>query len=39
MRCIDAYDVIVCGAGMAGSMAAIAAGRMGAKVLVIEEEG
>ena len=39
MRCIDAYDVIVCGAGMAGSMAAVAAGRMGAKVLVIEEEG
>ena len=39
MRCIDAYDVIVCGAGMAGSMAAIAAGRMGAKVRVIEEEG
>ena len=39
MRCIDAYDEIVCGAGMAGSMAAIAAGRMGAKVLVIEEEG
>ena len=39
MKCIDAYDVIVCGAGMAGSMAAVAAGRMGAKVLVIEEEG
>ena len=39
MRCIDAYDVIVCGAGIAGSMAAVAAGRMGAKVLVIEEEG
>ena len=39
MRCMDAYDVIVCGAGIAGSMAAVAAGRMGAKVLVIEEEG
>jgi len=37
MKCT--YDVIVCGAGIAGSMAAIAAGRMGAKVLVIEEEG
>lgn len=39
MKCMDGYDVIVCGAGMAGSMAAVAAGRMGAKVLVIEEEG
>jgi len=39
MRCIDAYDVIVCGAGMAGSMAAVAAARMGASVLVVEEEG
>ena len=39
MRTIDSYDVIVCGAGIAGSVAAIAAGRMGANVLVIEEEG
>lgn len=39
MKPIDSYDVIVCGAGMAGSMAAVAAGRTGARVLVIEEEG
>ena len=39
MKCMDAYDVIVCGAGIAGSMAATAAARMGAKVLVVEEEG
>ena len=38
-RIIDPCDVIVCGAGMAGSMAAVAAARMGARVLVIEEEG
>ena len=30
------YDVIVCGAGTAGVIAAIAAGRQGAKVLLIE---
>ena len=39
MRTFESYDVIVCGAGIAGSMAATAAARMGAKVLVIEEEG
>ena len=39
MRTFEFYDVIVCGAGIAGSMAAIAAARMGARVLVIEEEG
>ena len=39
MRTFDSYDVIVCGAGIAGSMAATAAACMGAKVLVIEEEG
>lgn len=30
------YDVVVCGAGTAGVMAAIAAGRQGARVLLIE---
>ena len=39
MSIFDSYDVIVCGAGIAGSMAAVAAARMGAKVLVVEEEG
>lgn len=39
MSNFETYDVIVCGAGIAGSMAAIAAGRMGASVLVVEEEG
>ncbi len=33
------YDVVVCGAGIAGAMAATAAARMGARTLVIEEEG
>ncbi len=35
-KCGKEYDVIVCGAGTAGVMAAIAAGRQGAKVLLIE---
>ena len=39
MRILKPYDVVVCGAGIAGSMAATAAARMGAQVLVIEEEG
>ena len=30
------YDVIVCGAGTAGIVAAIAAGRQGASVLLLE---
>lgn len=33
------YDVIVAGGGVSGSAAAIAAGRLGAKVLVIEQSG
>lgn len=33
------YDVIVCGGGPSGTAAAIAAGRLGAKVLLIERYG
>lgn len=33
------YDVIVCGAGPAGVTAAISAGRLGAKTLLIESQG
>ena len=33
------YDVIVCGGGTAGSCAAIAAARLGAKTLIIEQMG
>lgn len=33
------YDIIVMGGGVSGSVAAIAAGRAGAKVLLIEEHG
>ena len=33
------YDVVVIGGGIGGSMAAVAAGRAGAKVLLIEREG
>ena len=32
------YDVVVAGGGMAGASAAICAGRLGAKVLLVEEE-
>ena len=32
------YDVVVVGGGPSGSAAAIAAGRMGASVLLIEKE-
>jgi hypothetical protein len=35
----ESFDVIVMGGGVAGSIAAISAGRLGAKVLVIEEQG
>jgi hypothetical protein len=33
------YDVIVCGGGTAGAVAAIAAARQGAKVLLVEKNG
>ena len=33
------YDVVVIGGGIGGSMAAVAAGRAGAKVLLVEREG
>ena len=33
------YDLVVVGGGIAGSMAAVAAGREGLRVLLIEEEG
>ena len=35
----DSFDVAVLGGGVAGSMAAIAAARAGARVLLIEEQG
>jgi choline dehydrogenase-like flavoprotein len=35
----DSADVIVCGAGPAGAMAAIAAGRAGAKTVLLEAHG
>lgn len=35
----DAYDVVVVGSGSAGSTAAIAAGRMGARTLLVERMG
>ncbi|MGE4490683.1 MAG: FAD-dependent oxidoreductase [Kiritimatiellales bacterium] len=34
----EEYDVIVCGAGSAGYSAAVAAARLGAKTLIIEED-
>ena len=36
---MEQYDVIVCGAGFAGVMAATEAARLGCRVLVVEEEG
>jgi len=36
---MKAYDLIVAGGGIAGSMAAIAAARLGIQVLLLEEEG
>jgi hypothetical protein len=37
--CAVTYDVIVCGGGTAGSVAAIAAARQGADVLIVEQFG
>ncbi|MDR1468179.1 MAG: FAD-dependent oxidoreductase [Spirochaetaceae bacterium] len=39
MKTMSHYDVIVIGGGPAGAMAAIAAGRNGAKTLVVEQYG
>ena len=33
------YDVVVAGGGIAGTLAAVAASRHGAKVLIVEETG
>lgn len=35
----QAYDVLVAGGGVSGTMAAIAAGRQGARVLLLEQQG
>ena len=35
----DSYDVVICGGGMAGASAAIIAGRLGARVLLVESLG
>lgn len=35
----EKYDVLIAGGGVSGAVSAIAAGRMGAKVLVIEQNG
>ena len=37
MRPMADHDIIIMGGGISGSMAAIAAGRLGAKVLLIEQ--
>jgi len=36
---MNRYDVVVCGGGTAGSCAAIAAARGGAKTLLVEQFG
>ena len=36
---MDNYDVVIVGGGIAGSLAAVAAGRNGASVLLVEETG
>ncbi|HOG51454.1 MAG TPA: FAD-dependent oxidoreductase, partial [Lentisphaeria bacterium] len=38
MPCLGDYDVIVCGGGMAGFGAALAAARQGCKTLLLERE-
>ena len=38
LKCLGEYDVVVCGGGMAGFGAAVAASRKGARVLLIERE-
>ena len=38
IRMTDEYDVVVAGGGVAGLAAAIAAGRLGAKVLLVERK-
>lgn len=35
---VDEYDVVVAGGGVAGFAAAVAAGRLGAKVLLVERK-
>jgi len=37
--CAEPYDIVVAGGGPAGCAAAIAAGRLGARVLVVESTG
>lgn len=36
---LDAYDVVVCGGGPAGTTAALAARRAGLKILLVEDQG
>jgi hypothetical protein len=36
---MEKYDVVICGGGISGSMAAVSAGRLGARVLLIEAQG
>ena len=39
LKTAGSYDVVVCGGGMAGFGAAVAAARKGSKVLIIEKGG
>ena len=38
LKSLGEYDVVVCGGGMAGFGAAVAASRKGARVLLVERE-